>query len=106
MSSSRWRVARREVERTHLDLVVGMERERGDPADRGDVLVLLADRLAEAVELDVARELGELHVGRVLVAVGAEGLQRADGERARRAEPGAGRDVGHRRDLDAGVAPR
>ena len=37
-----------------------LEREAGDAAEGGDVLVLLADRLAEAVDLDVAGLLGQL----------------------------------------------
>ena len=39
----------------------------------------------------------------MLVLVRVERLQHADRERARRTEPGAGGDVGHRRDLDAGA---
>ena len=37
-----------------------IEREAGDAAVGGDVLVLLADRLAETVDLDVAGLLGQL----------------------------------------------
>ena len=55
-----------------VDGVVGVELERGDPADRGDVLVLLADRLAEPVDLDVAGVGGESSFGTNSVLVGVE----------------------------------
>ena len=46
--------------RLDVDRAVVVERERGDAAEGGDVLVLLADRLAEALDLEVAGLLGEL----------------------------------------------
>ena len=48
-----------ELERVGLDVAVGQELEAGQPAVGGDVLVLLADRLLEQVDLDVARLLGQ-----------------------------------------------
>ena len=61
------------LQRLGLDAAVGIEREASDAAVRRDVLVLLADRLAEAVDLDVARQLGQL----VRDAAGAAGARRA-----------------------------
>ena len=49
-----------DLERPRLHLVVREELEAGDAAERGDVLVLLADRLLEQVDLDVAGLLGQL----------------------------------------------
>ena len=43
-----------------VDGAVRVEGERGDAAVGRDVLVLLADRLLQEVDLDVARLLGEL----------------------------------------------
>ena len=82
-----------------FDLVAGRELEAGQPAERGDVLVLLADLLLEQVDLDVAGLLGQLaRVDQVLL-VGVERLQQRGREAAGRAEAGAGRDVGHAGDL-------
>ena len=77
-----------------------MEREAGDAAVGGDVLILLADRLAEPVDLDLAGQLGQLAGMQQPPAVRVERLEQRRGEAARRAEPGAGRNVGQRRDLD------
>ena len=40
--------------------MIAVEGEAGDAAKRGDILVLLADWLAEAPDLDLAGELREL----------------------------------------------
>ena len=48
-----------ELERLDVDRAVGIERVGADAAVRGDVLVLLADRLLEDVDLDLAGRLGE-----------------------------------------------
>ena len=40
-------------QRRDRDLIVGMELEAGQSAERGDVLILFADRLAEDIDLDV-----------------------------------------------------
>ena len=48
------------LQRHGVDVAVGQELEAGQPPVGGDVLVLLADRLAEQVDLDVARLLGQL----------------------------------------------
>ena len=77
-----------------------MEREAGDAAVRGDVLILLADRLAEPIDLDLAGELGELVRVQQPPPVRVERFQQRRREAARRAEAGAGRDVGKRRDFD------
>src|SRR5687768_2921284 len=49
-----------QLERLRGDLVVFVELKAGDAAERGDVLVLLANGFLQQVDLDVARELGQL----------------------------------------------
>ena len=49
-----------DLQRPGLHLAVGQEAEAGDPAEGRDVLVLLADRLLEDVDLDLAGLLGQL----------------------------------------------
>ena len=88
------------LQRLGLDAAVRVEREAGEAAVRGDVLVLLADRLAEPVDLDLARQLGELARMQQPAPVRVERLEQRRREAARRAEAGAGRDVGQRRDLE------
>ena len=46
------------AQRRDVDRAVGLEVERREPAERRDVLVLLADRPAEPVDLDLAGLLG------------------------------------------------
>ena len=46
-------------QRRGLDRVVRVESEAGDAAEGRDVLILLADRLAQPVDLDVAGQLGQ-----------------------------------------------
>ena len=61
------------------------------------------------VDLDVRGLLGQGVRGHVLALEGVDRAQQADGERPRRAEPGARRDVGQRHHLDArldGVAAK
>src|SRR5207302_278625 len=78
-----------DAQRPGLDLAVGQELEAGQPAVGGDVLVLLADRLAEAVDLDVAGLLRQVaRVDQVLL-VGVQRLEQRGREAARRAQPGA-----------------
>ena len=77
------------------DAVVGGELEAREAAVGGDVLVLLADGLAEHVDLDVAGLLGQRAGGDVLALEGVDRPQQAHGERARGAEPGPRGDVGH-----------
>ena len=82
-----------------------MERVGADPAVRGDVLVLLADRLLEDVDLDLARRLGQLARRQRRAAGERQRLQQADGEGAGGAHPGPGGDVGHRGDLQRLAVP-
>jgi hypothetical protein len=70
-----------------LDAAVLVEGEGRDPADGGDVLVLLADRLAEPVDLDVAGLLGQLRRRDEVLLVGVERLEERRREAARGAEP-------------------
>ena len=90
----------RDLQRLGLDRAVRVEREAGQAAVRGDVLVLLADRLAQPIDLDLAGLLGELARMQQPAPVRVERLQQRGGEAARRAEAGARRDVGQRRDFD------
>ena len=90
----------REAERNNLDPLVRVELERRETADSRDVLVLFAHRLAEHIDFDVTGLRGKLGVADEFVLVGPQGFEHTDGKRSGRSEPGAGRDVGHRRDLD------
>src|SRR5581483_2552828 len=83
-----------------IDGSVLAEGEAGQPAESRDVLVLLADRLAEEVDLDVAGLLGKLARMNDRVAVRVKRAQERGGEAARRAKAGAGRNIGKRGDLD------
>ena len=76
------------------------EREQVEPAERGRVLVLLADRLAEHVDLDVACLLGQLARGHAFATEGVERVEQADREAARTAEAGRGRQVADGADVD------
>ena len=49
-----------QLQRDRLDAVVRVESEAGDAAVGGDVLVLLADGLLEAVDLDLAGQSGQM----------------------------------------------
>ena len=90
----------RQLQRLGVDAVVRVEREAGHAAVRGDVLVLLADRLAQPFDLDLARQLRQLVRMQQPPPVRVERLQQRGREAARRSEAGAGRDVGQRGDLD------
>ena len=63
-------------------------------------MVLLADRLAQPVDLDVAGLLGELARMDQHLAMAVERLEQRGREAARGAEPGAGRNIGHRGDFE------
>src|SRR5205085_8543261 len=87
-------------QRPRLDRAVGMKVEAGDAAVRRDVLVLLPDRLAQPIDLDLASE--PRHFARMKQPLPPV-VERADerrGEAARRAETGAGREIGEGGDLD------
>ncbi len=93
----------RKVERRDVHAAVRLEREARHPAERRDVLILLADRPAEDVDLDAARLLGELGGADVLTLPGVQRTKEADGERAGRSQPGYGGDVREADDLDARI---
>ena len=89
------------------DLLPGPEADVADPAEGGDVLVLLADGLPAPLDLDLAGPLGQFLGGHLPPAVGEQGVQQADGYRRGGPEPGpGGRDVGQRGDLDPAASPR
>ena len=58
-SASALRVSSSSASGVRLDRAVAAEVEAGDAAERRDVLVLLADRLLQHVDLDVAGLLGQ-----------------------------------------------
>ena len=96
------RVQRRvaDLERLGVDRAVGGEsRARDDAAVGRDVLVLLADVATEPLDLELARELRDIGRQQQAVLVARQRLEQPGREAPRRAEPGAGRDVGERRDL-------
>ena len=71
-----------DLQRRRFDLAVGEKLETGQPAIRGDVLVLLSDRLAEAVDLDLAGLLGQLARMHEVPAIGVQRLEQRGGEAA------------------------
>src|SRR6185437_2780984 len=62
--------------------------------------VLLADRLLEELDLELARLARELLGGDELALVGVESVEEGDREAARRPEAGVGRDVGEAVELE------
>src|SRR5215207_665225 len=82
-----------------------METEQVQPSERGSVLVLLADRLSQHLDLYAARFLGELPCRHSLATKGVKRVQEPDREAARPAEPGRGRVVAHGADIDRRLAP-
>ena len=74
-------------ERPCLDLTVGQKAEAGDPAESRDVLVLLADRLLEDVDLDLARLLGQLAGVDQVLLLRVQRLEQSRGEAAGRPQP-------------------
>ncbi len=91
-------VARLDRPRAHRVVLVELEHRRA--AERRDVLVLLADRLLQQIDLDVAGHLGQLARVHEVPLELVQHAQQASAEAARRPEAGAGRDVGHAGDLD------
>ena len=83
-----------------MDGAVRLELEAGDAAESSDVVVLLARRASEQVDLDVRRLLGKIAGGDVLALERVQGPQQADRERPGRAEAGSGGDVGQADDLE------
>src|ERR1051326_5407979 len=95
-------VERLNADRTRPRLygAAAMEVEAGDAAVRGDVLVLLADRLAQAVDLDLAGQPRHFARMQQPLAVLVERADERRGEAARGAEAGAGGEIGERGDFD------
>ena len=90
----------RQVESVRLDRSVRLESEGVHPAVGGRVLVLLADCAPEVVKLDCARGLGQRAPGQLTFRGHPDGLDGAHRVGARGAEPGAGRDVALRAQLE------
>ena len=94
-----------ELQRLDLDAAVGAERVRADPSVRSHVGILLAHRLFEHVDLDLARCLGERARCDRGPARVREALQQADGVGARGAHARPRGDIRHRGDLERVAAP-
>ena len=91
----------RKIHRLDFDGAVRQEFVEVQATECRGELVLLADRLVEAADLDVAGLLREIVAGDLLAAVDVEQLQERDGERARGAESRAGRNVRDAGETDA-----
>src|SRR5262249_15408064 len=83
-----------------VDRAIPAEGEAGQAAESGDVLVLLADRLAEAVHLDLTGMLRELVRMDGVAPIGVQRAEKRGGEAARGAKTGARGNIGKRGDLD------
>ena len=75
------------------------------PPKRGRVLVLLADRPAEILDLDSARALGEVGRRGLLAGCDRERLQRADGVGPGGTEARAGRHIAGRGEVERRAVP-
>ena len=93
-------------DRVHPDGAVGQEPDVLEAAERRDVLVLLADRLAQDLDFDFAGLARELGRRPPLGLHGVERVQDADGQRRTRAQPDPCGQVGDRRDFDPFRQPR
>src|SRR5262245_12669254 len=71
------------------DAIPGAEVDVADPPEGRDVLVLLADWLVAAVDLDGACPVGQLVRGHLPTLICEEGVQKSNGYRGRGTEPGA-----------------
>ena len=96
-------VAQREA--LDLDGAVGLERQRADAAERRDVLVLLADRLLEEIDLELAGLARELLGRDELALERVQAVEQGDREAARRAETRVGGHVGQAVELEAAGDP-
>ena len=84
-----------DIERADMDLPVFSKLEAGQAPEGRDVLILLAHRLLQQIDLDPAGFLGH-HTGVDIFALQSVNRpQQADRERARGAETGTGRNVRH-----------
>ena len=87
-------------QRCHRDAVVGPEFETCDPAERSDVLVLLADRLSQQIQLNVTGLLRKLLPADVVPFHAVERPQQGGRETSGRSQAGSGGNVRHADDLD------
>src|SRR6516162_2955354 len=85
--------------RTNLDAVVLVKLETSDAAIGGDKLILLARGLAEEVDLDMAGLLCKGMRADDVPLAGVQRTQQCGRKTARGTEAGAGRNIGHARDL-------
>src|SRR5208282_3737961 len=89
-----------DLERLGIDPAGRIDAEAGDAAIGGDVLVLLADRLAQQVDLDMAGLLRELLRRHEALPVGMQRLEERGREAARGAEARTCPNVGHAGELE------
>src|SRR5215469_2445798 len=93
-------VSRGEPHLAGYHLIAGPEADVADPAECGNVLILLADGLSAAFDLDRASSLGKFFRRHLLPPVREQGVQQPDGDRGRGAKTGTRRgNVGECRDL-------
>ena len=83
-----------------MTLAVARDLQHRETAVRRHVLILFADPFLEDVELDVAGLFGQRLQRDVVAPVVVERVEQPDDIAARRAEPGAGRQIGDRRHLE------
>src|SRR5579872_953341 len=91
-----------ETLKRHRAVVV--EIESGNTADRGDVLILLADGLLQCLDFNVTRLGGDFGRRNMLALIGVHGAKESDSERPRRPKTGARRNIRHAGDLDGPLA--
>src|SRR5206468_11905993 len=89
-----------------IDALVRVELDELQPAECSDVLILLPNWLAAALDLDSARLACQSLRPRVAAAMRVESVQETDGVRARRAEASPVRgDIRDRGYLDRSMDP-
>jgi hypothetical protein len=96
--------ARAELPHRHRSVLRDLQDRQ--PAVRGHVLVLFADRLFEDVELDVTRLFRERLQRHVIAAVMVQRIEQADEIAARRSESRARGKIGDRADSRIRISAR
>src|SRR5665213_498174 len=88
-----------DLERAGVDVAIREKLKARQPSIRGDILVLLSDRLMEPVDFDLAGLLGKALWMNDVFAIGVQRLEQGGREAAGRSQPGARGDVGHAGDF-------
>ena len=89
-----------QLQRSDIHLIVAVELEAGDASVGRDVLILLAHRRSQPVDLDLAGQPSDVASLQRLLLKRTESLDQRGGERPRGAQPGTRWDVGEGGDLD------